>query len=386
MYESNEDLLADFIIGTAEDLDVPPQLEKLAHDYYHAVGNWLVEYGEHYAGAPWTVQLQGSFNIGTVVRPIHKLDEYDVDLVCKRDIKKTSTSQHGLKQTTGDALGAFVKDVKGEDGFPKLDDEGRRCWTLLYPGFHIDAMPAIPDEEVTVGDTGLEITDRTQTLWLKTNPTAYAAWFKERMALEFVATRKALASTRGVGVDDIPEWEVRTPLQRIVQSLKRHRDVYFEKELDMRPPSILVTTLAALAYQPNVQFYNAIYDTVKRMPDFIDRSAHSITVMNPVCDDEDFGERISEDERRLELFGQWVDRLTLTIDELPEIRGGIPKLKDRLAEDFGEQVTSAVVNKIASGYRLSRETGSLKMSPGTGALTKTTGHKVSPHEFRGGSE
>lgn len=386
MYDSTEDLLSAFIIGTAEDLDIPHDREQQARAYYEAVGSWLVEYGEQYGQAPWTVQVQGSFSIGTVVRPIHKVDEYDIDLVCRRDIKKASTSQKELKQTTGNALRAFVVEAEGQNGFPKLDDEGRRCWTLLYPGFHIDSLPAIPDEEATIGNTGLEITDRTETQWQKTNPAAYTSWFRDRMAEEFITARKALASVRSVGVEEIPEWEVRTMLQRIVQSLKRHRDVFYEKDLSLRPPSILVTTLAALAYQPNVDFYRALYDTVKRMPDHIDHSAHAISVSNPVCNGEDFGERISEDANRLELFGKWMDRLTSTFEQLPETRGGIPNLKNRLAEDFGEKVASAAATKVAEGFRYDSETGMLKMAPGTGTLNTKIGHTVTPHEFRGGSE
>lgn len=383
MTESAEDLLSAFIVATAEELDIPRDLERQARDYYHALGNWLVAYGEKYGGAPWTVQPQGSFNLGTVVMPIHKIDEYDIDLVCTRFIKKSSTTQKLLKEVAGDALRAYVQ-ATATNGVPELDDEGRRCWTLLYPRFHMDTLPVIPDEEV--GGTALEMTDTTMSRWLKTNPAAYALWFRRQMEQELLAMRKHLAAARSVHVEDVPEWEVRTILQRIVQSLKRHRDIFYVDDLEMRPPSVLITTLAGLAYQPHVDFYGALVDTVKRMPDHIDRVGKRISVLNPVCNEEDFGERISDDPVRLERFDAWMKRLHVTLEQLPEVRGGIPKLTDRLAEDFGHGVSKKAASKVAQGYRQARGEGVLKMATGTGMLGSSAGHTVSSHTFRGGED
>ena len=52
-------------------------------------------------------------------------------------------------------------------------------------------------------------------------------------------------------VDDVPDALIRTPLQRAIQILKRHRDMRFleHKCEEYKPISIIITTLAASAYQ-----------------------------------------------------------------------------------------------------------------------------------------
>ena len=45
--------------------------------------------------------------------------------------------------------------------------------------------------------------------------------------------------TRKVSIEDVPEWRVKTPLQRSVQILKRHRDIYFQQKPEVRPVSVL---------------------------------------------------------------------------------------------------------------------------------------------------
>ena len=55
--------------------------------------------------------------------------------------------------------------------------------------------------------------------------------------------------------DDIPDALVRTPLQRAIQIMKRHRDVRFNAHRDQKhnPISMIITALAACqTYQPSL--------------------------------------------------------------------------------------------------------------------------------------
>ena len=45
-----------------------------------------------------------------------------------------------------------------------------------------------------------------------------------------------MAKARGVDIEQVHEWEVRTILQLVVQVLKRHRDVFFEGDPSQSPP------------------------------------------------------------------------------------------------------------------------------------------------------
>ena len=48
-------------------------------------------------------------------------------------------------------------------------------------------------------------------------------------------------------VDDVPVFAWKTPLQRSIQILKRHRDVMFWNSPNLRPISMIITTLSAHA-------------------------------------------------------------------------------------------------------------------------------------------
>lgn len=80
--------------------------------------------------------------------------------------------------------------------------------------------------------------------WPISNPEGYAQWFESRMRLgvDFVAINKA-------HYEELPFFKRKTILQRSVQILKRHRDIMFQKNDDVKPVSIIITTLAARAYQ-----------------------------------------------------------------------------------------------------------------------------------------
>jgi hypothetical protein len=77
-------------------------------------------------GIPY-VYPQGSFRLGTVVRPIrHGLEcAYDIDLVCQLNADAGITPA-AIKLMVGQRL------VDHDTYRKMLDDEGRRCWTLLY--------------------------------------------------------------------------------------------------------------------------------------------------------------------------------------------------------------------------------------------------------------
>ena len=134
--------------GLAESLDISPSKYKQAVERYQAVGEWLA--GRQYEGCTGLPEIapQGSFRLGTVVRPIRdgKEADYDIDLVCRLPIGKDATTPAALKNAVGNRL------KENGDYRRMLGPEGRRCWTLKYAeqdgiGFHIDTLPAAPADD-----------------------------------------------------------------------------------------------------------------------------------------------------------------------------------------------------------------------------------------------
>ena len=70
-------------------------------------------------------------------------------------------------------------------------------------------------------------------------------------------------------VEDVPPYEWKTPLQRSIQVLKRHRDVMFRDNPLVGPISIIITNLAAHAYAGETDLGSALTNTVERMPQYV---------------------------------------------------------------------------------------------------------------------
>ena len=65
----------------ADSLDIPESRYLESEERYKAVGKWLSKEDSPLAIFIPEIYPQGSFRVGTVVKPIYKEDKYDIDLV-----------------------------------------------------------------------------------------------------------------------------------------------------------------------------------------------------------------------------------------------------------------------------------------------------------------
>lgn len=297
--------LSELLKGIAAQLDIPDDAYEDATLKYEDVGAWLAAEDSELVDYAPEIYPQGSFRLGTVVRPISKEDEYDIDLVCHLELGKEKTTQKDLKQMVGDRL-------KKREDLAKILESMRRSWRLGYPAensmphFHMDVLPAIPNPERL--PTGILLTDTELARWQRSNPKAYADWFYDRMRTVFLERRAILAKSLEETVEEVPEWQVRTQLQIAVQILKRHRDNFFQDNLDDNPPSIIITTLAALAYNNQTNIYDALADIVRKMPTKIEYRNNKWWIQNPVDPDENFADKWNEYPERRENFNAWLKK------------------------------------------------------------------------------
>jgi len=359
--------LARVLEATAESLDITPTKYQEAVERYTAVGYWLDAAGSRVKLYAPSVSVQGSFRLGTVVRPVvhGKEADYDIDLVCRLDSPGTGMTPRGLKHLVGDRL-------KENANYSRmLDKEGRRCWTLNYAeadgvGFHMDVLPstraassAIVATEIRgvpreFAEHAIEVSERRsdeQYVWLVggSNPEGYARWFegvnREAKARVEPAQKRMLFETyRGAfaSVQSVPDTLVRTPLQRAVQLLKRHRDVRFAGHAleSEKPISIIITTLAALAYRGETDVAAAVTGILERMEDYatsgiMRRVGERWVIENPVNPAENFADRWNDPgSQRAEAFFRWVawarEDLALAVDQPDECSA-----RTKLAEAFG---------------------------------------------------
>lgn len=316
-----EELLDDL----AELLQIPASRYEAAERSYKSVGEWLHRDQSRLKDANPQVYIQGSFRLGTVIKPVSEEDDYDVDLVCELSLSKTSLTQSQLKQALGLELKGYA-----EAHSMCVPEEGRRCWTQNYADgaqFHLDTLPSIPDAlnmrhiltasgySTEWAETAIAITDRDHpnfqsisVQWPHSNPKGYGDWFKSRMVTIFDQRRHMLALECHANVEDIPEYKVRTPLQSAIQLLKRHRDMMYKERSDDKPISIILTTLAAHAYQQESTISNALYGILQRMSGFIEMRNGVAWIPNPTDPAENFADRWQQYPERKEAFYEWLEQ------------------------------------------------------------------------------
>ncbi len=349
-------------------LDVPPSKYQDAKDHYDAVGTWLGDDDSELAAFDPQIYPQGSFALGTVVRPLGD-DEYDVDAVCLLQLSADQVTQQQLKEMIGQRL-KHPKSRYKEKIDPR--DGGRRCWTIQYADsskFHLDVLPSVPDGfgwliALRVPDDrashAIRITDNTTpeftTGWpadgqsahdpTRSNPKGYADWFKDRMRVRLEEGRRALAMAKGAEVEEIEDFEVRTPLQRVIQILKRHRDVRYNGD-DDKPISVIITTLAAKAYDNEADLFDAVMKIVPGMRNNIERRDGVWWIENPVNPLENFADKWQETPRKAELFFEWLDAVEAEYLHLITDQG-FEKIGTYLTESFGRRDAQATMAKYAS--------------------------------------
>lgn len=377
MFSSKQELLDGLLGSSIASLDITDAEYQSAVTRYRGLGAFLCEYwGQSVIGG--VIYPQGSMNLGTVTRIVHRNDEYDLDAVCVRELAKGSITQASLKADVGHGLQLFCKSQPTDE--PELDDEGKRCWTLIYPGqpFHLDVLPALPDPDNT--PNGIILTDKTVKSWQHSNPLDYAAWFRGVMAEEFDERRAVFA--KRMDLKDVPDWRVKTTLQRSTQALKRHRDIHFADRLEDRPPSIILTTLAARAYRGGGSLYEVLRDITTRLPEMVDYRNGVPVVINPVQPLENFAERWASDRHRAQLFFEWTAIAAADFGGLGNDRG-VDRIITKVAAAFGERPAAFASKEYGMGMFHTSDSGRLGMAAGTGTLITGAGRPVRSHSFRG---
>lgn len=252
------------ILNLVSKLDITPTMFKKAEEKYTNLAGFLAERGVDADFYP-----QGSFALGTVVRPISKNPDaaYDLDAICQIKAARGEISPSTLWRTVQSAL-------ESSEVYRSRLIVNDRCLTIQYAdigeyGFSIDIVPAANEDEYkkeelrsqsaypSLMETAIAIPEKLDTTWrwITNNPKGYRAWFERinapfaefskreyRMAL-FENHRDVYAS-----VEEIPKGMERSSVQRVIQILKYHRDVYYEKRKDgddIKPISAILNTFVA---------------------------------------------------------------------------------------------------------------------------------------------
>jgi hypothetical protein len=328
-----------------ESLDITETQYEAATKHYEAVSDWLKAQDSPLAAWSPHMYPQGSFRLGTVTKPVNEDDEYDFDFVCElKALRENNVTQSQLKKELGARLSA------NETYRRMLDKERNRCWRLHYADslrFHMDILPAIPNHRLSPGPTvagAILIPDKELHAWQLSNPIGYAEWFKERMKVRRQAALVRLAESLRVRVDEVPDYKIKTPLQRAIQILKRHRDMMFKNDQEDRPISIIITTLAAHAYNNEEDLLDALEKIAAGMPRFIEQRNGVAWVPNPVNPEENFADKWQANPERGVKFGRWLSQVRTDIEGA--VRADVDAMLDGLAPKFGDKIIREAAERV----------------------------------------
>lgn len=378
--------LGDIFMLLSQNLDITKtQYDNLVKSY-SAVGRYL-EADPVFAPYHPVITPQGSLRLGTIIQPITEDDDLDVDLVYRLIEKKATWTQFNIKSLVGNRL--------KEHGTYKgmLDEEGRRCWTLLYrqdsdnakEHYHMDILPCVADTGYTerlqrmaalsfsateVDKIAIRITDNKtpkyytstdKSNWMKSNPDGYAMWFASRCKNATEVRATIMNSIMPVGTY-VAEKSI---LQRIVQILKRHRDMMFNGDED-KPISIIITTLASRAYKGETNLFEGLSNVIDNMELYIKRNTDgTYLIENPVNHEENFADKWASHPKRKDNFFKWLRKLKEDRNAIISLKG--VQLRDKFAGIFGENVSTKLFGEMTKSHKDNASNGKLRIST-TGAI------------------
>lgn len=231
------------------DIELTDTERKNASSKYEAVGSYLSK------SLGVIVYPQGSFATNTIIRPYNKADKkvYDLDAMVQFPFDKTDVSPKFIKQSLKNSLethGIYKEKLNQE--------ESDKCWTLNFAEvgndtyFSMDLVPSILEDEISrfLNDSDYSdslgfITSRNQMgeyNWVGNNSIGFSKWFIEQGKIIGEKLYKLSEKNISATVEPLRTRTISTTLSRIVKILKRHRDIYYNKNEieDFKPASSII--------------------------------------------------------------------------------------------------------------------------------------------------
>jgi hypothetical protein len=348
--------LDDLLEGICAHLQITATQREKAETRYRAIGEWLEATDSGILrGALVDIYSQGSLRIGTTNKPI-KTGEFDLDIVAEIQLDPRFVQPILL-------LDSVEARLREHGTYSDMLDRKNRCVRVSYADeFHLDVLPACPDP--TLNNGSIVVPDQMQRCWKPSNPNGYATWF-ERSAQHFY--RRMVKAMAPLPAEEPSE--SKPLLKKVVQLMKRHRDIEFIGREHLAPVSIVLTTLAGLHATGGLSILETLEQTLlviaARSP-----SDYVLKVHNPCNASELLSERWENTPGSYEAFRTWV--LTF-IAKLRALRAavGLPEVVRQLAELFGEKpahaARKAMIDTVEDGRRFGQLSagagGSLLISP-----------------------
>ena len=363
----------------AAEIEISEVQAEKAKESYEVVGKFLNNNIKQY---DVKIFPQGSFRLGTVIKPISDKDEYDIDLVATIDNKFTSAKE--LKNIVGNVL-------KASDRYSEKIEEGKRCWTIEYAesaNYHMDILPTMKSDTYFQNKKLImthKENEKSDYEFRQTNPEAYYDWFVKRMEEEKKKLTEEYAIRNKIEIVEVPEYKIKTTLQIAIEILKRYRDIKFKDTPDIKPISIILTTLMAKIYTGKENVYELIEKFSTEYVLYLEKDENeNVLIQNPVNEDENFADKWPNNPERKEAFFKFMNELRhdLVANKVL-LEGNLREQADAYKKLFGENMVNKVYESIAKSTREERKKSNIYLEKNGNLTTKKTDITVRKHNFYG---
>lgn len=373
------------ILRLIKGLDITPTMYKNAVEKYHNITAYLAE-----SGVKANIYPQGSFALGTVIRPVAKDPDayYDLDFICQLPFSKDKITAENTRDKVADIL-------------EKSDLYGGKltvfcnCFTIEYAevdgvGFKIDIVPAV-DESIPEKETLKNLSKQPKLIetaiaipkeekrsfsWITNNPRGYKSWFddingpfinqnrQKRRAMLFEEAKAVYNS-----VEEIPESLERSSMQRVIQILKYHKSVYYSRLRagdQLEPISAILNTIVAKISKRAPSRYDtfdllqyvlseiATYSqhqmlTEKRffelhgLKEVIQRKNGQWIIENPANPKDNLADVWNQNDKIASAFFKWSQ--TVANDLIDSLQYNDTMFRSRVEGAFGESYVKRVLDK-----------------------------------------
>ena len=373
---NSEERIDNMLRKIAKSIEISQTEFEQAKTSYEAVGKYLDESIPEY---DIRITPQGSLNLGTATKTTDEEDVFDIDLVAI--VKGNFSNAADLKNVIGDAL-------KKSKIYSKKIEEGKRCWTVEYSNYHMDILPAMESDTYSTTKelimTNKE-NEKSNYEFRTTNPEAYKDWFIKRMEKEKRRLKEEYAFNNKVDIEAVPEYETKTTLQIAIELLKRYRDQIFKENMEIKPISIIITTLVAEIYTGNETVYELICKFSRGYKALLEKDADgNILIRNPVNKDENFADKWITNPERQEAFFKFMDGLERDLVKNTILSEGYNREQAEVYKKlFGKNAVSKAYESIAEDVRAGRENSEIFVKPNGNITREKTNIKVKDHTFYG---
>ena len=210
------------------------------------------------------------------------------------------------------------------------------------------------------------------------------------MQAQLLEVKERFAVQNLVDISEVPLYKVKTPLQRAIQLMKRHRDVMYKDAPECQkgdaPISIIITTLAAHAYNNESSVITALDNILNNMQRFVEVRNNSYWIGNPVMPEENFAEKWNEEPNKQSEFMRWLEQAKQDMLVEPLKVHGLHNVSESMQRSFGSGIVRKSFSDVGNQTRADRDAGALYVSGLTGGLTTSSEggtKKVGGHTFFG---